>query len=175
MPRLCRAVRSDGSDQPNPSFLGINPPARKVAEQHPSSPAPSEVTGETPFTPGSAESAANVIPYRIFSTFRRNGRIWKDVLITGHPTGQELVAVAKALHQQFPAVRFALYNDKTEIANCNWNSIHYDKPSRGCGDEWRSKHYYGIVNQMGSTSGLRWEYVLGNASLPDLLQDVPLE
>lgn len=155
-------------------LFGIKPPPPSTSKAISRKPPSGSAEQSLPLTNSSPiEPAAHVVPYRIVASFRMMGQRWKDVLITGHPTDSELIALAQVLHRKFPDTRFALFNNASEIANCNWNDVHYREAPRGCSNEWLYQHDYGLINRMGTDSGVRWAYVGGNVMTN--LGTVPLE
>lgn len=103
--------------------------------------------------------------HAILSSYIDLGRTWKSVLVHGQPGDESLIALGRELHSKLPGISFNIYNDRSQIRNCEWSDMHYPE-RRGCSDKWISQHYVAMINRMlVDRNTIEWQMMFESGSL----------
>lgn len=83
---------------------------------------------------------------------------WQSVIITPGATKDEVLLLAKELHKNNPDIHYNIFDDNKELqAYIKWETSQND-PAVYYPEAWDKQHYIGMINQMLTTEGMKWQF-----------------
>ena len=72
---------------------------------------------------------------------------------------QELINIARQLHQEHPHTFFHFFDDNSKIKEYVQWDMHYPNPNYPYPEKWVDKHLKADINKMFTREGLQWQLI----------------
>ncbi len=109
----------------------------------------------------SVYSQTSPVEYKDLESFKKNGtgEMWRNVMISPKFKRDELIALAKYLHDKYPGSPIRIFTDDAKFEEYMQRDIHYPDPAYTYPEKWASKHYIARIQATSSDGGKtrRWQ------------------
>lgn len=126
------------------SISGASEDGNKTVSE--ASPSPQSLPSPTP----------KELSYEALGSYKVGTETWGSIVISSDATKEEVIKLAKELHEKNPNTHFDIFDDKTELKAIEKWHIFGDKVYYP--EDWYFKHEVGMVNEMLTKEGLKWQF-----------------
>jgi hypothetical protein len=110
----------------------------------------------------SVYSQTSPVEYKDLESFRKNGtgEVWRNVVVSPKIKRDELIALAKFLHDKHHGVPFRIFTDDAKFVEFMERDIHYPDPAYTYPEKWASKHYVARIQSTSNDGGRTRQWFL---------------
>jgi len=135
-------------------------PSPKITLNPSPSPSPTFLPNPSPIQKESPLPSPRKINYKIAAvwTVHSGEETWKALIVPEDATRDELLDLVKTVHQKDPESYYEVFDNTEELtAYIAWSKSEND-PKVYFPEEWDMKHQVGMINQMLTENGMKWQF-----------------